>query len=672
MELLWQTAFSGLGEGAVIAGVALGLVLAFQGSGVVNFSHGAMMMYSTYLYDELRDTGDLVFPLSIAGRDRFNLLGVPPEDGVSSFWPAFLVALVLAALLGLVVHLFVFRPLRGAPVLAKVVATVGIFVTLQAIVLLRFGTQNETVGAVLPTDAVEFAGLRIPQDRLWLALIVVIAAAVLAAIYSLTNFGLATRAAAEQEKGAILLGYSPDALAMRNWVLASVVAAIFGILAASLSGGVNTVNYTLLVVPALAGALVGLFRSFWVAALSCLALGMARSSLSLYQSKEWWPDFARSGARDVVPFLIIVAMLFFRGARLPERGTLSTTRHAFAPQPRNIVPATAILVSLGLVAIFTFDRALRLSLYLSLTATILALSIVVLTGFVGQVSLAQAVFAGVAGFLVGKIAIETSIPFPVGPLLGALGAAVLGVLIGIPALRVRGVQLAVVTMALGVAVGTLIFSNRSFVGDTGALPIEPPTLFGVDLAANVGSDFNRPHYGVMALIVTALCALLVVNLRRSPTGRAFLAVRANERAAAAAGINVASNKLVAFGISSALAGLGGAMLAYLRGQLSGDSFSVFVSLALIAFAYLGGIGLVSGAITAGMLGPGGVVFGLMAKMFGGDRLDTYANLIGGLGLILTAVLNPDGIAGKVVRDTRAKRTRPQHAKIEQEQRLETA
>ena len=655
MELYLQNLLTGLGDGAVIAGVALGLVLAYQGSGVLNFAHGAMMMYSTYIYDELRDTGDFVFPISVLGNDRINLLGTPEKGELASFWPAFIIALLMAAVLGLLIHLLVFRPLRGAPLLAKVVATVGVFILLQSLVLLRFGTSNETVRAILPTDTLTILGTRIPQDRFWLAGIVILTALLLSILYKATTFGLATRAAAEEEKGATLLGFSPNVLAAGNWMLASVVAAVFGILAASLSNGVNTVNYTLLVVPALAGALVGALRSFWVTAGTCLVLGMVRSELSLLQIKSWWPDFARTGMRDVLPFIVIVGILFLKGRSLPTRASLVDIKLAFAPKPRNVLNATVVLSGLALLGIFFFDRALRLSLYESLTSTIIVLSIVVLTGFVGQVSLAQAVFAGIAGFILGKIALETGIPFPISPILGAIGATILGLIVGVPALRIRGIQLAVVTMALGVALGTILFTNRWFIGNTGALPIEAPDLFGVNLAANVGTDFNRWEYGIMLLIVTALCALFVVNIRRSGTGLRFLAIRANERAAAACGVNGAAVKLQAFAFSSFLAGLGGAMMAYLRGQISGESFSVFASLALLAFAYLGGIGSVSGALVAGVIAPGGLAVALIAKGFSGDSIGTYANLVGGVGLLLTAILNTDGIAGKIARDNQAKR-----------------
>ena len=340
MELYLQNLLTGLGDGAVIAGVALGLVLAYQGSGVLNFAHGAMMMYSTYIYDELRDTGDFVFPISLFGSDRINLLGTPEKGELAAFWPAFIIALLMAAVLGLLIHLLVFRPLRGAPLLAKVVATVGVFILLQSLVLLRFGTSNETVRAILPTDTLTILGTRIPQDRFWLAGIVILTALVLTILYKATTFGLATRAAAEEEKGATLLGFSPNVLAAGNWMLASVVAAVFGILAASLSNGVNTVNYTLLVVPALAGALVGALRSFWVTAATCLVLGMVRSELSLLQIKSWWPDFARTGMRDVLPFIVIVGILFLKGRSLPTRASLVDVKLAFAPKPRNVLNAT--------------------------------------------------------------------------------------------------------------------------------------------------------------------------------------------------------------------------------------------------------------------------------------------------------------------------------------------
>ena len=202
---------------------------------------------------------------------------------------------------------------------------------------------------------------------------------------------------------------------------------------------------------------------------------------------------------------------------------------------------------------------------------IIALSLVVLTGLVGQISLAQAAFAGTAGFALSKIG--TRLPFPLSLLAAAPVAAVLGVLVGMPALRIRGVQLAVVTLAAGVAIEQFVFRNPKLSPPSGNL-IPDPTLFGIDLGVRAqGTTSPAGSSALLVLVVLTLAALAVANLTRSGTGRAFLAVRSNERAAASLGVNVAAAKLVAFALSSFLAGLGGALIGYSRGQLSADSFT---------------------------------------------------------------------------------------------------
>jgi len=398
-------------------------------------------------------------------------------------------------------------------------------------------------------------------------------------------------------------------------------------------------------VPGLAVALIGRLRSFFYTAIAGLALGMFQSELLRIQRWGWFPEWAKTGVREGLPFLIIIVVLFIAGKALPSRGGFGDHRNPYAVYPKAIALTTIIFGTAGVLAIAFFDTGLRLNLYFTMTSAIIALSIVVLTGYVGQVSLAQAVFAGMAGFVLAKTA-ASGVPFPIAPLLGAVAASALGVVVGIPALRIRGAQLAVVTLAAGVAIESFVFKNPSFIGDTGALGVPEPSLFGVNLAANSGTSFNRWEYGVSLLAMLIASCLIVVNIRRSATGRTFLAVRSNERAAAAIGIDVSRTKLIAFGVSSFLAGLGGAMLAYLRGAVSADSFGVFTSLTLVAFAYLGGIASVTGAIVAGAIAPGGVLVGLLDKGF---DFGQYATLIGGFTLVLTAVLNPDGVVGRLSR-----------------------
>ena len=310
------------------------------------------------------------------------------------------------------------------------------------------------------------------------------------------------------------------------------------------------------------------------------------------------------------------------------------------------------LVAAGVAALLLTEGSYRFGVITSMIVALMALSLVVLTGFVGQISLAQAAFAGSAGFVLSKIG--TGLPFPLPLLVAALAATALGLLVAVPALRVRGVQLAVVTLAAGVAIEQFVFQNPKLTPTTGNL-IPDPRIFGVDLAVRRGADLARWQFGILVLVVLALAALAVANLGRSGTGRALLAVRSNERAAASVGVDVAAAKLIAFGMSAFLAGLGGALIGYSRGQLSATSFGVSVSLTLLAFAYLGGITSIGGALVAGTLAPLGIGYVVLDRT---ADLGEHYLLVSGVLLVATAILNPGGIADGVRRRAAALRSRP--------------
>src|SRR5918995_949554 len=432
-----------------------------------------------------------------------------------------------------------------------------------------------------------------------------------------TRAGLATRAAAESERGAILLGYSPDRLAAATWVLSAVVGGTVAVFV-SPSVGLEPASWTLMVVPGLACALLGRLTSVGVACAAGLVLGAVESEITLLSARTWWPDWATVGVAESVPLLVIVAALFLLGPRLPARGSATVDPLPPVPTPRVRAPVVGALVVAGM-----------------------ALSLVVLTGLVGQISLAQAAFAGSAGFALSKVG--TGLPFPLPLLVAALAATALGLLVAVPALRVRGVQLAVVTLAAGVAIENFVFENPKLTPTTGNI-IPDPRLLGLDLGIRRGAEVARWQFGILVLVVLTLAALAVANLTRSGTGRALLAVRSNERAAASLGVDVAAAKLVAFGMSAFLAGLGGALIGYSRGQLSATSFGVSVSLTLLAFAYLGGITSVGGALVAGTLAPLGIGYVVLDRA---TDLGEHYLLVSGILLVATAVLNPGGIAGTV-------------------------
>jgi branched-chain amino acid transport system permease protein len=227
-------------------------------------------------------------------------------------------------------------------------------------------------------------------------------------------------------------------------------------------------------------------------------------------------------------------------------------------------------------------------------------------------------------------------------------ATALGIIVSIPALRIRGVPLAVVTLAAGVAIEHLVFRNPKLSPSGGNL-IPDPTLFGIDLGVRQGAATARWQFGLLVLAVLVLACVGVAALTRSSVGRVLLAVRSNERAAASVGVDVAGAKLVAFAISSFLAGIGGALIGCSRGQLSPESFGVPVSLSLLAFAYLGGITSIGGALLAGTFAPLGIGYVAVDRTL---HLGRHYLLASGVLLVATAVLNPSGIITNLTGATR--------------------
>jgi ABC-type branched-subunit amino acid transport system permease subunit len=646
----------GSGAGAIIAALGLGLVITFQGSGVVNFAYGAMTMWVVYVYADLRE-GAYVFPIpGLPARYHF-------DDDVG-FWWAMTLALLTAGLMGLFVYLLVFRPLAKAPALAKIVASVGLVVVFTSLVDRRFSDkQNIRVGGILPREPVTIVDdLTIPRDGLWLSLIVMLVAVVLWAYSRFSKLGLVVRASAENEKGAVLLGYSPNFLAGFSFVLASLVGGFIAILASPMIQLTSTAFTFGFLIPALGAALVGSFRYVVPTVIAGFAIGMIQSTFTKLQvDLSWFPEY---GAREGLPFLIIIIAMVVFGERLPDRGAVDDFRLPGVPPARVTPLSVGVPVALAVVGLLALGPLWRGAIMTTVIGTVLALSFVVITGFAGQTSLAQMAFAGVAGFSLSKLAISWDLPFPIAPLLAALIAAAIGVVVGLPALRLRGTNLAIVTLAGGVAISEFFFKNPNFVGDasTGGARIPHPQLGNWDFALVLGTKSSRPIFGIFLVVVALVLALLVANLRRSPTGRRTLSVRSNERAASAVGVNVASTKLLAFAISAFIAGIAGTLIGYRFGGVSDASFGVVASLTALAVAYLGGITSVSGAVTSGIVATAGVAFFATSRLF--DSFGTWEVFIGGVLLILTAILNPEGIAGGIrssVADARAKKAQ----KVEQ-------
>jgi branched-chain amino acid transport system permease protein len=633
MKELLLFAVLGLGQGALIAGVALGVVLTYRGSGIINLATGAIAMVGGFVFWALK-TGEI-------GGGMANL-------------PALLITLVATMAYGALMEFIAFRPLRTASPLAKLVASLGVLLLSQAAMLLLFGTGNKSAPTILPEGTVTIFDVPVPTNRFIIAGVVVVAAIVLAALLRFTRFGLATRAASENEVSGMLAGLSPNRLSLANTLLASLVAGGVGVMAASLTQ-LDAQVLPLVIVPALAAALLANFTSLSIACAAGIGIGIVTSEIDYLQTMSWFPtadDAAIPGVKDLFVFIVIVVALFVRGASLPGRGELVEKRMPFVPRPDKLAQPAVVMSVICVVALIVLPFDFRQALINTMIGAVILLSFVVITGFVGQVSVVQLALSGVAGFSVSQLATKADIFFPLGPIIAIVIATLVGMIVAVSALRVRGVSLAVVTLAGAVAIQTFVFANPTWGAGGGVgSPVPDPTLFGFNLGAGNGfrgldDKVPSPVLGFVVLAVTVALCLLVANIRRVSLGRRMLAVRSNERAAAAAGVDVRAVKLTAFGISAFLAAVAGVLYAYNYGSMSPSRFAALTALGLIAFAYLGGITTVSGAIFGGLITTEAFMPHIFSKwIIPEDKTGTYTLLLGGVALIVTLIMNPEGIAG---------------------------
>jgi ABC-type branched-subunit amino acid transport system permease subunit len=623
----------GLGSGATYAILGQGLVLKYRSAGVVDFAHGAVAMFIAYVFVNLRSFGQLELPVVLIPHQISLNGGAGLNTGL-----AIVISLVYAAIFGLVLYVLIYRPLRGASPLTRVCASVGVMLSLQAIAVLNYSTEPVATNPIFPSSALSISKITFPEDRLFFTGVVVVISAALALTYRFSRFGLATRAGAENDRGAALTGISANRVAGQNWVIATVLAGAAGILIAPVAS-LDPTSYTLFVVPALAAALVGRFQSFWITALAGLLIGCAQSEIEkLITVWTWLPQ---QGLPDALPFAVIIVVMALRSRSVLARGGDTAERNPSVGRPVAPLRTAAACFVAGLILLLVLSNVLRFAFISSLTVTCIALSVVVLTGYVGQVSLAQMSLAGIGGFTLGHISSSWHIGFPWSLILAGLCAVPVGLIIGLPALRLRGVNLAVVTLGFAAAMDAVVFNSQSFTGGTAGLPIPEPRLPGLNLAISQGKSYPTVIFGVVVLIVVILLALLVARLRRGPAGRMLLAIRSNERAAGSVGINVAQGKLMAFGLAAFIAGVGGALTGYMQGELTSDSFAAFTSISLLAIVFVAGVGRIAGAVVAGIMFSAAGLFVTFLDLH--LNVGKYQAIVAGVALVLTAVQNPDGI-----------------------------
>ncbi|MGH9133344.1 MAG: ABC transporter permease subunit [Ilumatobacteraceae bacterium] len=610
MSEVIRFALLGLGVGALYAFASQGLIVIYRGTGVLNFSLGATAIAGVFMQWELQY-----------------------EHG----WPflaAAIVGIALSAFLGVLTHWVIMRPLRRASSLVRVIATLGVLITIQAGTVIRYGSQARQVDSWLPTSRVTlWADVGITVDRLILLGIAGASALGLWLLYRTSQFGLATEAVSESERSAAAIGLSPNRIALLNWALGSAIAAAAGILVVPIIT-LQITAMTALILAALAAALVGDFRSFPIATVGGFGLGIGQALVGRFADQQ--------GLGASLPFLVIIGVLVLRGRSLPLRD------HFLQELPmlgNGRMSWDWTLFGCGAIVFLLLTKQAKWidAITVSLGVAIVLLSIVVLTGYAGQLSLAQYSIAGFGAYVSGRLVAVFDIPFLLGLLAGVAAAVPLGVVFALPAVRTRGINLAIVTLGLGTTIELMLFRNRNYTGGVQGTQVGNPDVFGYD----IGSISHPARYGIFVLIMAMLSVLVVSNVRRGRSGRRLIAIRTNERAAAALGIDVVVAKLFAFSLAAAIAAVGGIVLAFRLSSISYQSFTSFTSITFAGLAMVGGVGHLLGAFVGGTMATAGLNQEILESTWGG--VGRWIQLISGIAILLTVLAYKDGVAAEWVK-----------------------
>ncbi|MEP6659230.1 MAG: branched-chain amino acid ABC transporter permease/ATP-binding protein [Acidimicrobiales bacterium] len=608
MEVL-RFALLGLGLGALYSLASQGLMVIYRGSGVLSFAHGAIGMVGAYIEWEVKVRHH------------------------QPTWLAWLAGLGACAALGALSHLLVMRQLRRASPLARIVATLGLLILLQSGAVLRYGQRVTTVPSELPRNLIHPFGLTLSVDRFILVGIAAVVSVALWAFYKFARFGVFTTAVAENQRAASSIGLSPDWIATANWALGSALAGMAAILIAPIVQ-LQVATMTNLVLAAMAAALVAGFRSFPIAFVAGVVIGIGQTEADRFVHTP--------GASSSLPFLVIVVWLIVRGQALPLRDFFLQRLPAVG-SGRVHIKALVITMAITTLVILAVSPRWQDAFVVTFAMGIVLLSVVVVTGYAGQLSLAQFALAGFGALVAGRLIDAAGWPFAPALLVGVAATVPLGALFALPAVRARGINLAIVTLGLGTAIELMIFQNGRYVGGFGGTKIGRPHLFGWDFNA-----IKYPgRYAIVSMCFFVVLALMVASLRRGRSGRRLLAVRTNERAAAALGISVAGAKVYAFALSAGIAAVGGILLAFRQDVvIYGSLFSNFTSILVVAWSFIGGIGFLLGPMSGSLLAPGSL--GATATNAILSSISHYLLLISGAIVVLLVLQNQDGVAKEAI------------------------
>jgi sulfate-transporting ATPase len=616
--------------------LAIGIVVVFRASRVLNLAHGAMAMLPAYVCYEASRRG---LPLAVA---------LP-------------LGLAAGAALGAATERFFVRPLARQGPTAQTVGTIAVYGLVVAGSAQIWGSGSKPAVQIFPQGGIDVSGSLLRWGQLGVFAVALVAAAAFWALFRFTPIGLAMRGAAENPRAAGLMGIDAEAMARRAWMLGGVLAALAGILLAAVTT-LQPYSLSLQMLPAFVAALIGGFGSLPGALAGAGVVGLVQGVIPAFGNVPFLRGLtSQVGVSQLALTILALGAMYFRGGRfsvgdsrsgLAGQAEAAPGHTAFDPsvlpphrgRPR-IVRYAVLLVLLAwpFLGIPSFLRPLNTfsvlgDAILAGQYFVVAASIVMLTGWVGQISLSQAAFVGIGAFGSALFTNHLGIGFPWTLAVGALLGAGTSALLGVVALRVRGLYLAVATLIFAWMADQYLFVVDWFAGKGGSASAGSKAL-GTPGGFPFFDFTDRRTFYFFMLAAAATVLYGLSNLRDSKTGRAWAAVRGSEAAAASLGIDVVRYKLAAFAAAGFVAGAGGNLVLAHQVTVVPEQFSLQASLLFLAIAVVGGLQSLGGAIAAS------VVFAALSEVFFRvPALGEYLQVVSALLLALILLVYPGGLA----------------------------
>ncbi len=579
----------GISLGGIYAISALGLVVTYSTTGIFNFAHGSIGAFLAFAYWELR---------------------------VNRHWPApfalIAVIFVLAPLLGLALDKLLMRRLRNATLVVQLMVTVGLMLSFMGITLTLW-KPNKVGGRNLPhffedTKGVGIGDITATWHRIITVGVALLIAVVLRSVLYRTRTGIAMRAVVDNRSLAGLNGVRPNVISGASWALGSMTAGVAGILIAPETGMVVE-NLTLLIVIAFAAAAIAQLKSLPWAFAGGMIIGLVKAFTG--QFLAFGADF--SYAPEAIPAIILfIAVLFLPQARL-ETGKLQLTKRTerLTSTPEAFGGAAFMV---GLVIAWAYgwipwfggtNFGERGAVWLGngagfLCLAIIMLSLVPLIGWAGQVSFANFAIAGFGAAMYAHVGGQDGKPIAL--LWVMLMCAPLGVLVAMPALRLKGLYLALSTMAFAEIADKILFRHRKIISNTKSGSFyQPLEIFGFRMSSD---ELDRRAFVVFLAIMFGVFFIILSMLRNTRWARRWIAMADSPAASATIGVNLITAKIAVFALSGAIAGFAGAMYGLQQSALRVDSFPLFLGLPLVLLlavqgvrfpvaAFMGALGLAS-------------------------------------------------------------------------------